>query len=1335
MSYSLLKDKFTINTKSASASLDGNLELRNLLTFKKNENDITMSSFIVPNTYSLNNITNFTNIFGANIYTTSFYNNSNINILYQVYNNTLATINVTHTQSGINIVSYVNSSHNILVKYTLQNTSNLVYNSTRTLFTSSLNNKYVINNLYYDPTNLYTIYNYSKIVDPFNSLLYNINTSVLKCELNPTIKFFKLLNASIFNITDFSYISPSNLSIAGYYKEETNTINIGYALNADTNYTTIDTNILPKTNYQYNYFIINLNILQNKLNWSKSITGLINTDTIGLNAKIIKTSEDKTIFTTYIRTGNESVIITKYNSNSAFTTETTILGNDLNPSTHQLILISISQQGDIERTASIIPYQTSFTFYTSTNSAVPLIYPIYEIIPNNNGELSVYFKNNNSNVTYRLVNPDNAYTSVTNFQNILVRYNSILRVKWYTNIRGTHTNILTSLKSINTTDTLVQTNNSSLNDIIIYNSDNSIYNTIYKDTSYNTINAYLIYDEDGIVTNISYSKHTINSLFTIGTISDTSYITFYKNSGGNHIYIDPYTDTYSINQTLYSYNAVFFRYNKSDSFKLFKISNALDKFIINSKEFTISDNNFNINSKGNVGIGTLTPLYNLHVNSGISYLNSTNYLNGTTYINGTAYLNGSTNLSQNLSTAGNIYFSNTALANNPNISFNDKIGLYLNYGCNLWVQTTKYESSSGYFGNCIAYSADMTTLSFGSSYENSYAGAIYIYTYSSIYDNWNLQQRIIANDSTGGYLFGSSIAISDNGNTLAVGSIGIPRTYLTVDQYSGLAVNRTKYEVGAVYIFTRTGSTWTQQAKLEIPNNLTENEELQNDSTKLGYSISLSSDGNKLVASATGAIDNRASPIEPTATERYTGAVFTYTRSGSTWTQQSKTVPYYVSDRYDTFEFGYSIAMTPNGNTLVVGSPNRYSVLGIVYTFYASGNNWIQDRRVTGSSLFGINVAISSDSSVFATSYLVPVVNKWIVQVYNYDIGTSATLSAELQSATESIGYESKFPGIYLSRDKTMLIAVGTNGYIYTFVYANSRWSEQNRFYLNSSKTAIVSANKGFLIAGVPSYVGYVSVSSINIYKFENLKSSINISANGSEEFKFTHDGNIGIGTTNPYCGLHIYSSNNFDNKFYSAGILLENGGIGEVGIAFKNKIMNENIWTIGVDFNSSNLNIGGYGYKNFGINSNAGIVITSDLNVGIGTTNPLAKLSIQGNVIASDDIIAFGSASDSNLKTNIQTIEQGLEIITKLRPVKFKWKDDIPNSYCNIPDYGFIAQEVEQIIPELTFTANMGIKYDPIKLIHYDKITIFLVKAIQEQQKQIDELYSTINLTSNNYI
>jgi molecular chaperone GrpE (heat shock protein) len=90
-------------------------------------------------------------------------------------------------------------------------------------------------------------------------------------------------------------------------------------------------------------------------------------------------------------------------------------------------------------------------------------------------------------------------------------------------------------------------------------------------------------------------------------------------------------------------------------------------------------------------------------------------------------------------------------------------------------------------------------------------------------------------------------------------------------------------------------------------------------------------------------------------------------------------------------------------------------------------------------------------------------------------------------------------------------------------------------------------------------------------------------------------------------------------------------------------------------------------------------------------------------------------SSSDVRLKENIKTLDNSLDKILKLRGVTFTWKAN--------PEYGtrigFIAQEFEKIIPELSFTNPV----DGYKGINYAEVTAVLVEAVKEQQKQIEAL------------
>ena len=118
------------------------------------------------------------------------------------------------------------------------------------------------------------------------------------------------------------------------------------------------------------------------------------------------------------------------------------------------------------------------------------------------------------------------------------------------------------------------------------------------------------------------------------------------------------------------------------------------------------------------------------------------------------------------------------------------------------------------------------------------------------------------------------------------------------------------------------------------------------------------------------------------------------------------------------------------------------------------------------------------------------------------------------------------------------------------------------------------------------------------------------------------------------------------------------------------------------------------------------------------------------GDVVSKGNITAFGASgnflnvSDRRLKKDIHTISESLDRILELRPTEFVWKEN------DKPDIGFIAQEVEKIIPEVVETSKGFLdthiddeSQDDVKTVSYSKLTPYLVDTIQELTKRIEEL------------
>jgi hypothetical protein len=237
----------------------------------------------------------------------------------------------------------------------------------------------------------------------------------------------------------------------------------------------------------------------------------------------------------------------------------------------------------------------------------------------------------------------------------------------------------------------------------------------------------------------------------------------------------------------------------------------------------------------------------------------------------------------------------------------------------------------------------------------------------------------------GGTLEGHGVALSGDGNTLAVGA---PYESSSAKGINGNQADTSLYSAGAVYVFIRNNNAWTQQAYIKASN--------PGQSDKFGFVVSLSQDGNTLAVSAPGEASaakgingNQNDDSIPEA-----GAVYVFTRTGATWAQQayikaSNTGEPGLGDQFaDGDRFGFSLALSADGNTLAVGAiaedsgakgingdqnDNSQSSSGAVYVFVRNGGTWSQQAYVKASNtdandLFGYSVGLSADGNVLAAS-------------------------------------------------------------------------------------------------------------------------------------------------------------------------------------------------------------------------------------------------------------------------------------------------------------------------------------------------------------------------------
>lgn len=271
------------------------------------------------------------------------------------------------------------------------------------------------------------------------------------------------------------------------------------------------------------------------------------------------------------------------------------------------------------------------------------------------------------------------------------------------------------------------------------------------------------------------------------------------------------------------------------------------------------------------------------------------------------------------------------------------------------------------FGTVLALSGDGNTLAVAAPNESSSAfgidgeqsnyagaagsGAVYIFTRVGGGD-WSQQSYVKASNTSLGDSFGVSIALSNDGNTLAVGASLEDSLGTGINGHQGTIAENSANR-GAVYVFTRSGDSWSQQAYVKADSG--------HDNAYFGGAVTLSGDGNTLCI---GAVGERTGGMDA-------GAVFVFARRAGLWSQQTTLK---ASTILSGAHFGASVKLSGDGELLAVGAPDEYvgtNAGGTVYVFARTAGAWAQQTFLKASNsaaydAFGSSVALNGDGTTLA---------------------------------------------------------------------------------------------------------------------------------------------------------------------------------------------------------------------------------------------------------------------------------------------------------------------------------------------------------------------------------
>jgi hypothetical protein len=384
-----------------------------------------------------------------------------------------------------------------------------------------------------------------------------------------------------------------------------------------------------------------------------------------------------------------------------------------------------------------------------------------------------------------------------------------------------------------------------------------------------------------------------------------------------------------------------------------------------------------------------------------------------------------------------------------------------------WSEQAKLTASDGAPGDCfgtsIALANDVALV--GAPYANGFMGASYVYTRSAV--TWSERARLTSADAGLARKFGSAVALS--GDTVFVGATegdyalgsayaftGSGASWNEQDKVAagkGAAFEQFGYAValegdtavvgvpgdeffaGSAQVFTRTGDTWTPQARLQVSDNV--------QTGRVGISVALSGD----------------TALLGTFNFQGQGAAYVFVRNAAIWTQQAKLT---ASDGTVDNAFGRTLALS--GNTALVGAFNDSAARGAAYVFLRNGNTWSQQAKLVADDgmagdAFGNHVALAGDTAL---------IGAWLDDGGFVDQGTayvfqrSGTIwSQQSRLTADDAALGDSFGNAVALFGDTVLVGARKNdvdhvdqGAAYVYQRTGTIWNQQARLLASDAATA-----------------------------------------------------------------------------------------------------------------------------------------------------------------------------------------------------------------------------------------------------------------------------------------